>query len=262
MTSRAGRTCFSLVLALLVAADFGCSAPRGSSCDAGMSVPCACANGAAGVRACVVGEDGAGTCVCSDASSPVDAADASALDAPDAPADAAGDSGPSTDVIETCVPACAGRQCGDDGCGHPCGMCVHGFICRGAGTCDLDPAVDWRLEVVDGTVIEHDASGNTWDSFGGLPDPLVCVTIGTDRQCSVDRADTLAPVWNFLYPTAVSVSALSAPMRIEVQDYDPTSANDVIGDVMTMATRADFDAPVWTVTVGRASIRMRLTVAP
>lgn len=34
-----------------------------------------------------------------------------------------------------CVPDCAGRECGDDGCGGSCGSCGPGFVCDPAGTC-------------------------------------------------------------------------------------------------------------------------------
>ncbi|MBN1770637.1 MAG: hypothetical protein JXB32_05200 [Deltaproteobacteria bacterium] len=34
-----------------------------------------------------------------------------------------------------CVPDCAGRACGDDGCGGSCGACGTGFVCTPAGTC-------------------------------------------------------------------------------------------------------------------------------
>ncbi len=36
-----------------------------------------------------------------------------------------------------CQPQCAGKQCGDDGCGGTCGKCVPGFSCT-AGTCTAD----------------------------------------------------------------------------------------------------------------------------
>lgn len=43
-----------------------------------------------------------------------------------------------TDVGETsdsCVAACAGRECGDDGCGGECGLCESGNICGSNGLC-------------------------------------------------------------------------------------------------------------------------------
>ncbi len=37
--------------------------------------------------------------------------------------------------IPGCVPACAGKNCGDDGCGGVCGTCGGGRVCLG-GSCD------------------------------------------------------------------------------------------------------------------------------
>lgn len=34
-----------------------------------------------------------------------------------------------------CAPSCAGRQCGDDGCGATCGQCAAGDICTSDGVC-------------------------------------------------------------------------------------------------------------------------------
>ncbi|MCC6644280.1 MAG: formylglycine-generating enzyme family protein [Polyangiaceae bacterium] len=38
-----------------------------------------------------------------------------------------------------CVPRCAGRPCGPDGCGGVCGSCPGGGACDGAGTCPPPP---------------------------------------------------------------------------------------------------------------------------
>ncbi len=38
-----------------------------------------------------------------------------------------------------CVPACDGRDCGDDGCGGACGDCAEGEVCGGDGTCAPPP---------------------------------------------------------------------------------------------------------------------------
>lgn len=36
---------------------------------------------------------------------------------------------------ETCVPDCAGRECGSDGCGDTCGSCSGGESCNASGQC-------------------------------------------------------------------------------------------------------------------------------
>ena len=47
------------------------------------------------------------------------------------------DGGSSDGAIDACVPACAGRSCGDDGCGGTCGSCAGGDSCDGNGQCQL-----------------------------------------------------------------------------------------------------------------------------
>jgi agmatine/peptidylarginine deiminase len=37
--------------------------------------------------------------------------------------------------IGTCTPACAGKQCGPDGCGGTCSTCPFGLVCSAAGQC-------------------------------------------------------------------------------------------------------------------------------
>ena len=43
-----------------------------------------------------------------------------------------------------CLPDCAGKECGDDGCGASCGACDEGFSCQaGNCTCVSPPPVIW-----------------------------------------------------------------------------------------------------------------------
>jgi len=37
---------------------------------------------------------------------------------------------------EPCVPACSGKNCGDDGCGRLCGECGEGYLCNDAQQCE------------------------------------------------------------------------------------------------------------------------------
>jgi V8-like Glu-specific endopeptidase len=39
----------------------------------------------------------------------------------------------------TCTPNCTNKVCGDDGCGHPCGMCGANQTCTAAGQCMMNP---------------------------------------------------------------------------------------------------------------------------
>jgi MYXO-CTERM domain-containing protein len=62
------------------------------------------------------------------------------------------------------VPDCAGRACGDDGCGGSCGACPFGTVCSTVeGQCVLDP------------------NGRT-DTGGGLPLGDTAGGGGTDIQ--------------------------------------------------------------------------------
>lgn len=93
---------FSLVVALLTLS--GCPAPM--MADAGQDAPTLDA--------------------------PLDAPvlDTSTLDAPDATGlDALAIDAPGDTPLDACVPACAGRECGDDGCGGTCGACLPGASC-------------------------------------------------------------------------------------------------------------------------------------
>jgi len=53
------------------------------------------------------------------------------------------DSGAVTDL--GCVPSCAGRNCGDDGCGGTCGTCGDNATCTNEGVCVCEPACGDRV---------------------------------------------------------------------------------------------------------------------
>jgi len=42
-----------------------------------------------------------------------------------------------------CPPSCAGKQCGDDGCGGSCGECDEASGCTNAGQCTSVPGIKW-----------------------------------------------------------------------------------------------------------------------
>ena len=63
------------------------------------------------------------------------------------------------------------------GNGNDCTTCSSGFKCGSSGSCELDPSGFWIVTVTDGWVYEKQPDGTSWDSFGGLPDPFVCLTI-------------------------------------------------------------------------------------
>jgi len=42
-------------------------------------------------------------------------------------------------IATTCTPNCAGKACGDNGCGGSCGTCTTGYTCSAAGQCICTP---------------------------------------------------------------------------------------------------------------------------
>ena len=88
--------------------------------------------------------------------------------------DCAGQAG---QCLSPCVPRCAGRACGDDGCGGLCGLCPPGEDCAG-GVCGL-------CEPSCGT---HDCGGDgCGDPCGSCPPGYSCLegycTAGCTAQC-------------------------------------------------------------------------------
>lgn len=56
-----------------------------------------------------------------------------------------------TSTTYVCVPNCAGKACGNDGCGGICGKCSHGFTCEPtSGVCSCTPNCVGRLCGTDG----------------------------------------------------------------------------------------------------------------
>src|SRR5262245_44861269 len=60
------------------------------------------------------------------------------------PEASAGDSGsasrPDATAKDGCVPKCAGRACGEDGCGGECGQCGVQGVCGANGQCTCKPS--------------------------------------------------------------------------------------------------------------------------
>ena len=43
-----------------------------------------------------------------------------------------------------CIPVCEGKECGDDGCGMPCGECQEGFFCDPNSKCLCEPQCEGK----------------------------------------------------------------------------------------------------------------------
>jgi hypothetical protein len=137
---------------------------------------------------------------------------------------------------DACVPQCTGRVCGDDRCGGVCGMCGGGASCTAAGTCSLTGMMgggQWSITAVQGDINARNSSGGEWDvginMTYRLPDPKVCITVGSGREeCSGFINNTIAPSWNFRFPSGVDTAQLTGRMlRVRIAD-DDTLSDDAI----------------------------------
>jgi hypothetical protein len=92
-----------------------------------------------------------------------------------------------------CVPSCAGRVCGEDGCGGTCGVCTGETACTGQGLCaslDCEGApyfVAGAFETDSGSVSFTDATVQLFHAGGDAP----CVaraeiTLGVGGGCSLE----------------------------------------------------------------------------
>ena len=136
--------------------------------------------------------------------------------------------------------------------------CQRGFRCTGS-VCAVDPTGQWVLTVTQGSILDHKPSGEAWDSFGGLPDAFVCLTINGARTCTATRDDTIAPSWNESFPVA-SATALQAGVFIEYGDYDSTSANDPICGSSTLTIQdSNFASGAWGAQCPSGSFNATLT---
>jgi hypothetical protein len=84
---------------------------------------------------------------------------------------------PATNECSECSPACANKECGDDGCGSNCGECPEGNICTDAGTCLCTPNCT-------GKNCGDDGCGG---SCGACPVGIACNAAGV-CQCLPDCA--------------------------------------------------------------------------
>jgi hypothetical protein len=123
----------------------------------------------------------------------------------------------------TCIPSCAGKQCGPDGCGNSCGSCDDGNrcttdTCTAQGTCTSSPGSDYIVcpnlveevctngvpSTVDCRVYCRDHGYNVANScpFGGTcscgTTTLACTS--SQRGCDtepgyLDTCDPAAGIW-------------------------------------------------------------------
>ncbi|MBI4703388.1 MAG: hypothetical protein HY744_19925 [Deltaproteobacteria bacterium] len=81
-----------------------------------------------------------------------------------------------------CVPSCAGRQCGDDGCGGSCGSCAPPQTCA-AGMCACQPSCAGKQCGPDGC---GGSCGSCAAGKACLDNTCVCPPQCTGKQCGPD----------------------------------------------------------------------------
>lgn len=121
--------------------------------------------------------------------------------------------------------------------------CSPGYRCV-ANQCAVDPSGLWRIAVTSGMIANKNASGSSWDNFGGAPDPLVCLTIRDSRVCTTTKQDTLAPVWNEA-SNPVTASDLINGVTVEILDEDVVGYEKMCQVGTIPFVEANFLTGVW-----------------
>lgn len=130
---------------------------------------------------------------------------------------AGGDAG-STDAGSdggSCVPVCAGKVCGGDGCGGICGTCAAGSVCTAAGTCSTDADAAASTDSgggatgSDGTATGTDAAAGS-DGTGG-PNLQGDATLG-DAQTQWNPPPREAPMCSSAGPIGAPRQTTTLPL--------------------------------------------------
>jgi hypothetical protein len=130
---------------------------------------------------------------------------------------------------EVQIVACSGGQICSNGA---CGKCSASLDCPdqnvcGAGACKNYSGVKYRFTISAAKVPEKDLAGDSWDAFGGLPDPFVCLNVGGEQiGCTSAKDDTTSASWTSAKFEATVYEGDN--LAFEVFDED-ASANDPIG---------------------------------
>jgi hypothetical protein len=126
------------------------------------------------------------------------------------------------ETISTCSEDCASASCT---VGDP-NSCSGETICI-AGTCENAFGRNYRITVVRGVITERNKDGNAWDIGGGLPDPVVTLTINGAMHTTPVINDTLEPSWNFVTPPTLIPGG--TVFQIDVADSDIAADDMIIG---------------------------------
>lgn len=102
--------------------------------------------------------------------------------------------------------------CGDDGGGGPTGQ-PDAFTDTSSNDTggSTEPPLDWywQIGVSRASIPTTKPNGDSWDAFGGAPDPFVCLEIGTNQPiCTVTLQDTFTPRWDSLSTASFTYAQL------------------------------------------------------
>jgi hypothetical protein len=99
-----------------------------------------------------------------------------------------------------------------------------------AGTCSTAYNRTYTVTMVSAKINQLDYSsvpaGEAWDVPGGMPDPLVVITVGSASWQTSAKQDTLTPTWNEGFDVMIKQGEL---FRLDVWDDDLTTPDWIGG---------------------------------
>ena len=120
-----------------------------------------------------------------------------------------------------------------------------------------DANSSWELTVTSGSVAAVAPSGGQWDTFGGAPDPVVCLTINGTRVCTPESRDRYSPVWNYTFPVATA-GALQAGITVEFYDNDTVGSEAICATTRLAPSNGDFASGGGSISCGGSSFNYDL----
>jgi hypothetical protein len=141
----------------------------------------------------------------------------------------------------TCEPAESAASCPGDcdptACTTAPDTCTGDNLCI-AGHCEFAFGRLYTVRVLGAMLTEQNANGDSWDPLGGLPDPLVTITLNGTTAATPRIDDTLMPTWDFDLP-AMTIPGGST-FRVAVNDFDQFDGDDLMFACEAMPLSADF----------------------
>lgn len=153
------------------------------------------------------------------------------------------------DCLDFCTNGCCmGETCVDfitqdnAACGRPAGNTPTDCIaCTGEdncaqGFCEAGPA--WVVTIISATFADTDFEGESWDIFGGDPDPKIVGGLGganPDDFLVPFEDDTLTPVWNYSVGSYRQTDLLNNGLNLEFLDDDSFVDDDMGGCTFTIS---------------------------